>query len=234
MTKDINLAGIRYNWLGTIFYIAYILSQPLTIGWKQFKPHYWCATAVFLWVSKQAKKHKLFLMLKQGTIATVQAAASSWSGLMVCRAILGIAEAMFGPGVPLYLSYFYPRARIGFRHGVFISGSALANAYGSTLAYGITQIKGSLGPWRILFLIEGLPTILLAVWTFFFLPDSIMAAKFFNQREKEICAHMVGRNQIVEEGENKAGARWKELLSAFTDPKGIDSFIAPRRHSSPY
>ena len=55
MTKDINLAGIRYNWLGTIFYIAYILSQPLTIGWKQFKPHYWCATAVFLW----------------GTIATV-------------------------------------------------------------------------------------------------------------------------------------------------------------------
>ena len=215
MTKDINLAGIRYNWLGTIFYIAYILSQPLTIGWKQFKPHYWCATAVFLW----------------GTIATVQAAATSWSGLMVCRAILGIAEAMFGPGVPLYLSYFYPRARIGFRHGVFISGSALANAYGSTLAYGITQIKGSLGPWRILFLIEGLPTILLAVWTFFFLPDSIMAAKFFNQREKEICAHMVGRNQIVEEGENKAGARWKELLSAFTDPKGIQPFISHRSYS---
>jgi len=149
---------------------------------------------------------------------------------MVCRAILGIAEAMFGPGVPLYLSYFYPRARIGFRHGVFISGSALANAYGSTLAYGITQIKGSLGPWRILFLIEGLPTILLAVWTFFFLPDSIMAAKFFNQREKDICAHMVGRNQIVEEGENKAGARWKELLSAFTDPKGMKPFVSNLQH----
>lgn len=40
-------------------------------------------------------------------------------------------EAMFGPGVPLYLTFFYPREKVGFRHGVFISGSAAANAYGS-------------------------------------------------------------------------------------------------------
>jgi MFS family permease len=163
----------------------------------------------------------LAAVLFWGIIATVQAAASSWGGLMACRALLGIAEAMFGPGVPLYLSYFYPRSRVGFRHGVFISGSALANAYGSTLAYGITQIKGSLGPWRILFLIEGLPTILLAVWTFFYLPDSIMAAKFLNDREKEIAKHMVGRNQILEEGEEKKGANFKDYLAAFLDPKGM-------------
>lgn len=114
MTKDIDLAGLRYNWLGTIFYIAYIVSQPTTMGWKQFKPHIWCASAVLFW----------------GTIASVQAACTSWSGLMVCRALLGVAEAMFGPGVPLYLTYFYPRMKVGFRHGVFISGAALANAYG--------------------------------------------------------------------------------------------------------
>jgi len=64
---------------------------------------------------------------------------------------------MFGPGVPLYLSFFYPREKVGFRQGVFVSGAALANAYGSALAYGITQIKGTLAPWKILFLIEGLP-----------------------------------------------------------------------------
>ena len=48
----------------------------------------------------------------------------------------GIGEAMFGPGVPLYLSFFYPRDKIGFRQGVFISGAAMANAYGGALAYG--------------------------------------------------------------------------------------------------
>lgn len=36
---DINLSGWRYNWLGTVFYIAYILSQWLLMGWKQFPPY---------------------------------------------------------------------------------------------------------------------------------------------------------------------------------------------------
>lgn len=46
---------------------------------------------------------------------------------MTCRFFLGVAEAAFGPGVPLYLSFFYPREKVGFRHGVFISGAAMAN-----------------------------------------------------------------------------------------------------------
>lgn len=83
--------------------------------------------------------------------------------------IAGIAEAMFGPGVPLYLSFFYPRARIGLRHGWFIAGAAMANAYGGALAYGLSHIKGSVAPWKLLFIIEGLPTIVLSVITFFVL-----------------------------------------------------------------
>lgn len=59
MTKEINLSGNRYNDLGTIFYIAYILSQWTCMGWKQFKPHVWCATVVLIW----------------GFIASIQAAA---------------------------------------------------------------------------------------------------------------------------------------------------------------
>jgi len=38
MILDIDLSGFRYNWLGTIFYIAYIFSQWLLMGWKQFPP----------------------------------------------------------------------------------------------------------------------------------------------------------------------------------------------------
>ena len=37
----------------------------------------------------------------------------------------GITEAAFGPGVPLYLSFFYPREKVGFRDGIFISGTKL-------------------------------------------------------------------------------------------------------------
>ena len=99
------------------------------MGWKQFKPHQFCAFAVFFW----------------GTIATVQASVTSWGGLMACRFLLGVAEAMFGPGVPLYLSFFYPREKIGFRQGVFIAGAAMANAYGSALA--CTPSSSGTIPW---------------------------------------------------------------------------------------
>ena len=204
LEDDIDLSGNRYAWLGTIFYIAYICSQWLLMGWKQFKPHRWCACVVFFW----------------GFVATIQATAFSWGGLMTCRFFLGVAEACFGPGVPLYLTFFYPRSKVAFRHGVFISGAAMANAYGGALAYGITQIKGSLAPWKILFIIEGLPTCVFAIFAWFLIPDSIREAKFLNQREKEIALHMTARNQRIDHGK-EAGVRIKETLEAFKDPKSF-------------
>ena len=138
---------------------------------------------------------------------------------MACRFFLGVAESMFGPGVPLYLSYFYPRDKVGFRHGVFIAGSAMANAYGGALAYGITQIRGSVAPWKILFIIEGAPTCCLAIFAWFFLPDSIHAAKFLTAREKEVATRMVARNQSVDEGGQKQGIRLAEFVEGFKDPK---------------
>lgn len=140
---------------------------------------------------------------------------------MTCRAFLGIAEAMYGPGVPLYLSFFYPRERVGFRHGMFISGAAMANAYGGALAYGLSHIKGSLAPWKILFLIEGLPTCVMAVVAWFFLPDSIATARFLNDREKAVAERFVARNQRPDSGDEKTGIRFHQLLEAFKDPKSM-------------
>ncbi|KAK0335539.1 hypothetical protein LTR91_017035 [Friedmanniomyces endolithicus] len=202
LTKSIDLSGNRYAWLGTIFYISYILFQWMQMGWKQFPAHMWCAGVVMLW----------------GFIATIQAATTSWGGLMTCRFFLAIAEAAYGPGVPLYLSYFYPREMIGFRHGVFISGAAMANAYGGALAYAITQIHGSIKPWQILFIIEGLPTCILAVVVFFLLPDGITSARFLTERDKQIALHFVARNQRLDVGKQQ-GLRIREMLEGFKDPK---------------
>ena len=88
------------------------------MGWKAFPPHRWVACVVFGW----------------GVVSTLQAACSSWAGVMVCRVFLAMFEAAYGPGVPLYLSFFYPREKLGLRTGIFLSGSAAANAYGSALA----------------------------------------------------------------------------------------------------
>lgn len=134
---------------------------------------------------------------------------------MVCRVFLAIFEAAYGPGVPLYLSFFYPREKLGLRTGIFLSGSAAANAYGGALAYGISQAKGSIGPWRILFIVEGIPTCVLAVVAWFFLPDDAHSARFLSEREREIAIDLSLRQPGDRTG-NK-GIQWKQVLGGLKD-----------------
>lgn len=121
---------------------------------------------------------------------------------------------MYGPGVPLYLSYFYPREKLGLRTGIFLSGAALANAYGSALAYGISQAKGSIGPWRILFIVEGVPSCLLAIVAWFCLPDSPKTARFLDEREQEIAVALSLRQPGDRETQ---GLQLKQVLGSLLD-----------------
>ena len=171
------------------------------IGWKAFKPHHWITFAVFTW----------------GFISTIQATVKGWGSLMVCRVFLGIIEAGYGPGVPLYLSFFYPREKLGLRTGFFLSGSALANAYGGALAYGISQAKGKVAPWQILFIVEGIPTCLLAIVAFFWFPDSPQDCKFLSEREREIAIAI--SQQQPGDRSGKKGLSGRQLLSALMDPR---------------
>ncbi|KAH8894383.1 MFS general substrate transporter [Thozetella sp. PMI_491] len=198
MEEDIDLSGDKYAWLGTAFYIAYILFQFTTLGWKIFKPHRWVSFVVLFW----------------GTISTMQAVCTSWSGLMACRFLLGVAETMFGPGVPLYFSYFYPREAMGLRFGLFLSGAALANAYGGALAYALSTVHSSISSWKFLFIIEGVPTALIAVLCWFFIPDGPSTAKFLTPREQQI-AEVFARRQPEDQGESEL--RFGNLFDAFKD-----------------
>lgn len=138
---------------------------------------------------------------------------------MVCRFFLGIAEGMFGPGVPYYLSFFYPRDKIGFRHGIFVAGAAMANAYGGALAYALSHIKHGIAPWKLLFIIEGLPTVCLAVVTWFWLPDNLATARFLNERQKQVASVFVARNQQADP--SGTGFKLKECLAAFREPESL-------------
>lgn len=183
------------------FYIAYIAFQFSSLGWKLFKPHHWVSFVVLAW----------------GTISTLQAVCTSWSGLMACRFFLGLTETMFGPGIPLYFSFFWPRRLMGLRFGIFLSGAALANAYSGALAYAISHIHSFVAPWKILFIIEGAPTALLAVVCWFFLPDSPREARFLTPREREIAVHLANDSQAQPQEPGKRGIHWQSLMAAFAD-----------------
>lgn len=98
----------------------------------------------------------------------------------------------------------------------------MANAYGGALAYALSHIDGSIAPWKILFIIEGIPTCIVAGFAWFFLPDSIAKTKFLNDREKQIAAAAVARNQEADP-DRKGGFHTKEVLLALKEPKGLIS-----------
>ncbi|KAL9060918.1 MAG: hypothetical protein Q9162_000362 [Coniocarpon cinnabarinum] len=170
MKQALKLTGNRYNWLLTIFYITYIVFEFCLLFWKLFPPHIVGAVVVFLW----------------GLFATLQAAVHNWSGMMAIRFFLGACEAAYAPGIIYLLSFFYLRHEVGFRIGMFAAAAPLALTFSGALAYGITRGHPSLANWRVLFLVEGLPTIAMVPFAYFFIADSTEHARFLDPHEKQI------------------------------------------------
>lgn len=80
-------------------------------------------------------------------------AVNTFAQLLATRSLLGIFESVFGCGAPYFLSLFYQRQELGLRVSLLLGMSPVANCFASALAYGITQIRGSIEPWRYLFII---------------------------------------------------------------------------------
>lgn len=202
MEKDLRLSSPDYQWLLTIFYISYIVFAPLAIMWKVVPPHRWAAMCVLAW----------------GTVSSVQAATHNWAGMMALRFLMGAAEIAYGPGVPYLLSFFYLRHELGLRAGMFLSAAPLANTFAGALAYGITRGSPGLAKWRVLFLVEGLPTVCMAVVAWVFLPDSPEKARFLTDEEKDVAR----RRGVLQVGDKKrlGGIEWREVGQGLMDVKG--------------
>ncbi|PLB55397.1 MFS general substrate transporter [Aspergillus steynii IBT 23096] len=201
MEDDLHLSSDQYSWLLTIFYISYTVFEFLALMWKIIPPHRWAAITVMTW----------------GIVATCQAAAQNWQGMMALRFLLGMGEAGFGPGTPFLLSFFYRRHELGLRCGLFVSSAPLANTFAGALAYGITSGHPKLASWRLLFLVEGIPSCLAAFLAWFFLPDHPSTARFLTEDEKEVArARSIQRSG---EGERVSGIVWKDIGRTLLDVK---------------
>ncbi|RYN59246.1 hypothetical protein AA0118_g6803 [Alternaria tenuissima] len=212
LADDLKLSSTQYEWLLWAFYITYILFEWMTLMYRIVPPHIYISLCILSW----------------GIIASLQAVATSFSFLLVLRALLGISEAAFGPGVPFYLSFFFRRSELAFRTGLFISASPLSASFAGALAYLITKVgeNGPLSPWRLLFLLEGFPSVLIAVWAWDFVPDGPGSAKWLSPRQREIAVmRLRSEKESEDQDEEKyqSGRRGRvnfhEVLQILKDPK---------------
>ncbi|KAJ7717634.1 MFS general substrate transporter [Mycena maculata] len=201
--------GKLFDWVNSIFFFSYILCQvPASVTSKLFPPCVWLACMAFGW----------------GLSSTLMATAFNFGGLMTARIFLGIFEAGFGPVIPLYFSFFYTKQEMGLRMAYWFAFAAVAGAstffflqtcaFGGLIAFGVQHAHAAFHDWRILFIIEGIPALLMGLVSIFFLPNRPESTSFFNGRERTIALDRMNRSTSGDVG---AKVDRPHILMAFRD-----------------
>lgn len=162
--------------------------------------------------------------LIQGVLCACSGATHNFAGLLVTRFLLGFVEAAFYPGALATLSAWYVRKELGFRTGLFYSGSMLSGAFSGLISAGITDGMdgaGGLLAWRWVFILEGGATVFIAALAYWVLPDFPANTKWLSEEERAMA---VWRMQEDAAGEEDWTSSSKEpLLDGFKmlmkDPK---------------
>ena len=134
------------------------------------------------------------------------------------RLLLGIFEAGFFPGIILYLTYWYPSQRRGRVTGLFLFGMPITGVLGGplsgTIMSGMEGIGGMHG-WQWLFIVEGLPTVLIGLLLYRVLPNKPARAPWLNDAEKALVQSVLDADH---RGDVKPGHHGR-LSAALADPK---------------
>ncbi|KAH6988092.1 major facilitator superfamily domain-containing protein [Ilyonectria sp. MPI-CAGE-AT-0026] len=201
---DLGLVGNQFQIAVSILFVTYLLFEvPSNLVLKPFTPSRWIA----------------FIATSWGIVATLTGLVQSFGALVAVRLILGALEAGLFPGLNVYLTFFYTKQELALRVGYLFVSAAIAGSIGGLLAYGIGQMDGVQGMsgWRWIMILEGLPSIVLGVATFFLLPNDPDSAYFLNENEKKL---MVARfRRYYGDTESAQQFSKKDMIGAFTDWK---------------
>ncbi|PAW76936.1 MAG: MFS transporter [Verrucomicrobia bacterium Tous-C9LFEB] len=179
MLSDLKWSDTIYGFGAGIFFIGYFLFEvPSNIMLHKVGARPWIATIMIIWG---------FLSVSTMFVKTPME-------FYVLRFFLGIAESGFFPGVILYFTYWFPpkiRAQIG---ALFMTAIALSGVIGSPVSGWIIQnfhnVNGWNG-WQWLFLLEGLPSVLMGLVVLACLDNRIDDAKWLTAEEKALLDYRI-------------------------------------------
>jgi MFS family permease len=174
MLNALHFSDAVYGMGAGLFFIGYFIFEvPSNLLLHRFGARRWIARIMISWA-----------LLSMG-----MALISSPAMFYVMRFALGIAEAGFFPGMILYLTQWFPARRRGRMVALLMAGNPLSGLLGGPLSGTIMHSlsgTGGLAGWQWLFIIEGLPAVLLGVAVFFYLDDRIESAAWLDGAEKDI------------------------------------------------
>ena len=176
MLGDLNISEKAYAIGAGIFSIGYcVLEVPSNLVLSRVGARRWIARILVSWGVISAA-----MMFTRG--------AWSFSGL---RFLLGCAEAGFYPGILLYLTFWFPARQRARAVAMVMIASPLVLMVGGPITGAVLQYanrRAGLAGWQWVFLLEGLPAVLLGIVTFFYLTDRPEQARWLSPEEKSWLA----------------------------------------------
>ncbi len=157
-----------------IFFLGYFVFEvPSNILMEKLGARFWIARIMITW----------------GIVSTMMVLVNSPWVFYGLRFLLGMAEAGFFPGVILYLTYWFPSRRRGEMIALFMLAIALTGVIGAPLSGWILHdFSGTVGlkGWQMLFLIEGIPSIVLGLFVPWLLANGVRSAHWLSEEEKQL------------------------------------------------
>ncbi|MFL6792882.1 MAG: MFS transporter [Bradyrhizobium sp.] len=203
MNADLKFSPLIFSWGAGIFFIGYFIFEvPSNLALEKFGASRWIARIMVTW----------------GIISALMATVSGEWSFYVLRFLLGVAEAGFFPGIILYLTYWYPaeyRARFLAAFAIAVPVSTVIGAPISGLLLGLDGAMGLKG-WQWLFIIEGVPSVLLGIVTWFYLTDRPEKADWLTGEQKAWLAA-----KLQAEIAAKQAVKHLALRQALSSPKVI-------------
>ena len=192
MQDALNFSDTVYGVGAGIFFIGYFLFElPSNLLMQRFGPRFWIARIMISWAILSA----LMIFVQTPT------------QFYVLRFLLGVAEAGFFPGIVFYLTLWFPSWRSARTLGLFILVTPLSTIIGSPLSGFILKFfdgVDGLHNWQWLFVVEAIPSFLLAFVVLRYLDNDVKSARWLSTEEKKIVADDLEtdrlRNLIANEG----------------------------------
>ncbi|MFM0205621.1 MFS transporter [Paraburkholderia fungorum] len=195
MSSDLKFSTAIFGLGGGIFFIGYLLFEvPSNLLMEKIGARKTLSRILILW----------------GAISSAMMFVHTPESFYALRFLLGVAEAGFFPGVILYLTYWFPAQRRAKIVALFMTPVAFSGLLGGPLSGWILQnFDGVNGwaAWQWMFLIEGLPSILLGVAVMLILDDRPSDARWLSTRERQVL-----ERALVDDHPAGRHGDWRSLL----------------------
>lgn len=203
MEADVGLSAAAFGLGAGLFFISYAFCEvPSNLLMLKFGPKIWFSRILITW----------------GIITILMAFVQGPWSFYALRFLLGVAEAGFYPGIIYFITKWFPPSRCGQVIGIFFLANPLALVIGSPLSGLIMQMDGlyQLAGWQWLFILMGLPPVLLSLIVLRSLPNTPQQAHWLNDDERSQIASDIEQEQ-QQNGVNDAAGQQHHPLRVMKD-----------------